>query len=111
LQSWLIIDTSFAGDAAKEMFGELPMNSPVSVARGIAQACADPKLNGMSFPIGSLLRLGKTFWVMDNELTEIEGPLHDTMELWLGKKNTKLFKEGARRLQFSPIPKQNSTTS
>jgi len=42
-----MIDTSFAGDAAKEMFGPLPMNTPVSVARGIAQACADDKLNGI----------------------------------------------------------------
>lgn len=29
------------------MFGPLPMNTPLSVARGIAQACADDKLNGI----------------------------------------------------------------
>src|SRR5271170_5203848 len=76
----LMIDTSFAGEAAKSMFGELPMNTPVSVARGIAQASADPSLNG------------KTFWVMDNELTEIEGTIESTMDAWLGKKNSQLFR-------------------
>jgi hypothetical protein len=81
------------------MFGELPMNTPVSVARGIAQASADPSLNG------------KTFWVMDNELTEIEGTIESTMDAWLGKKNTQLFREGAERLKFSPIPQKNTSTS
>jgi hypothetical protein len=30
------------------MFGDLPMNSPESVARGIAQASADSNLNGIT---------------------------------------------------------------
>jgi hypothetical protein len=42
-----MVDTSFAGDAAKAVFGDLPMNSARSVARGIAQASADPKMNGI----------------------------------------------------------------
>jgi len=29
------------------MFGSLPMNTPVIVARGFAQACADENLNGI----------------------------------------------------------------
>jgi hypothetical protein len=43
----LTLDTSFAGDTAKSLFGDLPMNRPASVAQGIAQASADPNLNGM----------------------------------------------------------------
>jgi hypothetical protein len=48
---------------------------------------------------------------MDNQLTEIEGTIENTMESWLGKRNTELFRDGAERLKYSPIPKKNSSTS
>ena len=75
------------------MFAPLPMNTPVSVARGIAQACADENLNGITTMNG--LMSGKPFWVMDNKLTEIEGTIESTMNLWLGERNTELFRDGA----------------
>jgi len=55
------------------------------------------------------IMLGKTFWVMDNMLSEIEGTIEETMPMWLGEKNTKLFRDGAERLKASPIPKKNSS--
>lgn len=53
---------------------------------------------------------GKTFWVMDDELTEIEVTIESSMDSWLGKKNTALFRKGTERMRNSPIPKENSST-
>ena len=57
------------------------------------------------------LMSGQTFWVMDNKLTEIEGTIESIMNLWLGDRNTELFRDGAERLKSSPIPKKNSSAS
>jgi len=48
---------------------------------------------------------------MDNKLTEIEGTIESIMNLWLGDRNTELFRDGAERLKSSPIPKKNSSAS
>jgi len=48
---------------------------------------------------------------MDNQLTEIEGTIESTMDSWLGKRNTELFRDGSERLKYSPIPKKNSSTA
>jgi hypothetical protein len=58
-----------------------------------------------------MFNLGKTFWVMENRLTEIEGTIESTMDAWLGEKNTYLFRKGVERLKVSPVPKSNSSSS
>jgi hypothetical protein len=58
-----------------------------------------------------MLTLGKTFWVMEDRLTEIEGTIESTMDAWLGERNTDLFRKGVERLKISPVPKTNSSSS
>jgi hypothetical protein len=62
----------------------LPVNEPLDIARAIATAALNPKLNGC------------TLWVSGGEFTEIENRflIYEGREHWLGKKNNEDWERG-----------------
>ena len=66
----------------------LPANEPEDVARAIATAALNPKLNGC------------TIWVSGGQFTEIENKFlsYEGREHWLGKKNNEEWERGQQFL-------------
>lgn len=70
----------------QNVWGELPANSPLDVARASLLPIARPEVNGKSFLING------------GDITEVEDKLDETQPVWLGSQLDSDMREGQRRL-------------
>lgn len=73
-------------NAIKELWGTLPANTPIGVAKALLLPISIESING------------KTFFVGGNEIVEVEDKLHEAQPQWLGEVLSKHVDEGQRRL-------------
>lgn len=73
-------------DHIRKIWGELPANSPLDVARASLLPVLQPEVNGKSFLING------------GHITEVEDKLNETQPIWLGDELDKHMREGQRRL-------------
>lgn len=73
-------------DKIREVWGDLPANKPVDVARASLLPVVRSEINGKSFLING------------GRITEVEDKLDETSDLWLGSELAKDMREGQRRL-------------
>ncbi|KPM40149.1 hypothetical protein AK830_g6436 [Neonectria ditissima] len=82
---WMTV-TAMVTDHIRNVWGELPANSPLDVAKASLMPIVGPALNGKSFLING------------GRITEIEDKLDETQPIWLGAELDKDMREGQRRL-------------
>jgi hypothetical protein len=75
-----------ATDRMKEVWGDLPANQPVDVARATMLPVLRPDING------------KSFLIAGGKITELEDKLAETQDVWLGPELSAHMNEGQRRL-------------
>lgn len=80
------IVTHIVPDHVRQVWGELPANQPLDVARGSLLPIIRPNINGKSFIING------------GNITEVEDKLEETQPIWLGQELSKHMNEGQRRL-------------
>lgn len=73
-------------DKIREVWGDLPANQPMDVARASLLPVVRPEVNG------------KSFLVNGGRITEVEDKLDETSPLWLGDQLAKDMREGQGRL-------------
>jgi len=69
-----------------EMWGELPRNTPLGVAKALLLPVINENLHG------------KAFWVGGNEIVELEDKIQETQPLWMGAELSAAVNEGSRRM-------------
>ncbi|KAH7013890.1 hypothetical protein EDB80DRAFT_568660 [Ilyonectria destructans] len=82
---WMTI-TPMVTDHIRKVWGELPANSPLDVAKASLLPVLRPEVNGKSFLING------------GHITEVEDKLNETQPVWLGDELDKQMREGQRRL-------------
>lgn len=75
-----------ATDRMVEVWGELPANQPIDVARASLLPIIRPDLNG------------KSFLIAGGSINELEDKLDETQHIWLGAELSEHMNEGQRRL-------------
>lgn len=75
-------------DEIKKVWGDLPANKPLDVARASLLLVVRPEINGKSFLVNGGL------------ITEVEDKLDEARHVWLGPKLDKDMREGQRRLML-----------
>lgn len=75
-----------ATDHMRGVWGSLPANTPLDVARASVLPIVRPDVNG------------KSFLIHGANITELEDKLDETQHLWLGPELDKNMREGQRRL-------------
>jgi hypothetical protein len=70
----------------KDLWGDLPANTPEGVARALLVPSIRQDMNGT------------TIWVAGNSAVEIEETLHNTQSRWMGAKLSANVDEGQRRM-------------
>ncbi|KAJ3540331.1 hypothetical protein NM208_g5115 [Fusarium decemcellulare] len=82
---WMTV-TAMVTDHIKKVWGDLPANSPLDVAKASLLPIVRPEINGKSFLING------------GNITELEDKLDETQHIWLGPGLDKDMREGQRRL-------------
>ncbi|KAH7133876.1 hypothetical protein EDB81DRAFT_658955 [Dactylonectria macrodidyma] len=82
---WMTV-TAMVTDHIKKVWGNLPANSPLDVARASLLPIMRPDVNG------------KGFLINGGNITEIEDKLDETQHIWLGMELDGHMREGQRRL-------------
>ncbi|KAI8655293.1 hypothetical protein NCS57_01277700 [Fusarium keratoplasticum] len=82
---WMTV-TAMVTDHVRKVWGELPANSPLDVAKASLLPIVRPKVNGKSFLING------------GNITEVEDKLDETQHVWLGSELDNNMREGQRRL-------------
>lgn len=73
-------------DHIKKVWGDLPANQAVDVAKASLLPILQPKING------------KTFLINGGNITEVEDKLEETQHIWLGPELSAHMKDGQSRL-------------
>ena len=73
-------------DQIRQVWGELPANTPLEVAKAGLLPIVRPHING------------KAFIIHGNIMTEVEDKLDEVQSVWLGPTLDKNMREGQRRL-------------
>lgn len=73
-------------DRIKEVWGDLPANEPIDVAKASLLPVMRPDINGKSFLING------------GNITELEDKLAETQHIWLGPKLSEDMIDGQGRL-------------
>lgn len=73
-------------DHVKKVWGDLPANSPLDVAKASLLPVVRPGVNG------------KAFLINGGNITEVEDKLDETQGVWLGQELDKQMREGQGRL-------------
>lgn len=73
-------------DHIKSIWGDLPANQPIDVAKASLLPVMRPDVNGKSFLING------------GNVTELEDKLDETQHVWLGPELDEHMREGQRRL-------------
>lgn len=73
-------------DHVKKVWGDLPANTPLDVAKASLLCVVRPEING------------KAFLINGGRFTEVEDKLDETQAVWLGSELDKNMREGQRRL-------------
>lgn len=71
-----------------DLWGDLPANDPDGVAKALLIPAVRPYLNG------------RTIWVTGNDAVELEEPLHQSKNIWMGPELSKAVDEGQRRMNI-----------
>ncbi|KAI0121268.1 hypothetical protein BJ170DRAFT_644282 [Xylariales sp. AK1849] len=82
---WLTI-TPMAKDEFLSVWGSLPVNEPIGVARALLLPAVRPDING------------KSFFIAGHEIIELEEGLEKTQPQWMGERLSKDVDEGQRRI-------------
>ncbi|KIL89348.1 hypothetical protein FAVG1_07742 [Fusarium avenaceum] len=82
---WMTL-TDMITDHVKKVWGDLPANSPLDVAKASLLPVVRPNVNG------------KAFLINGGNITEVEDKLDETQAVWLGQELDKQMREGQRRL-------------
>ena len=73
-------------DRIREVWGDLPANQPIDVAKASLLPVMRPEVNGKSFLING------------GNITELEDKLAETQPIWLGQKLSEDMNDGQERL-------------
>lgn len=73
-------------DHIKNVWGDLPANKPLDVAKASLLPVVRPEINGKSFLING------------GNITEVEDKLDEAQPIWMGPELDKHMREGQRRL-------------
>ncbi|KAF5615736.1 3-hydroxyacyl-CoA dehydrogenase [Fusarium sp. NRRL 25303] len=82
---WMTL-TDMVTDHVKKVWGDLPANTPLDVAKASLLCVVRPEING------------KAFLINGGRFTEVEDKLDETQAVWLGSELDKNMREGQRRL-------------
>ncbi|CVK96630.1 related to 3-hydroxyacyl-CoA dehydrogenase [Fusarium mangiferae] len=82
---WMTL-TDMVTDHVKKVWGDLPANTPLDVAKASLLCVVRPEING------------KAFLINGGKFTEVEDKLDETQAVWLGSELDKNMREGQRRL-------------
>ena len=70
----------------RDIWGDLPANSPEGCAKALLLPAVRPQVNGM------------TLWVAGNQFYELEESLHGCQSHWMGETLSAAVNEGQNRL-------------
>jgi hypothetical protein len=79
---WATDTQLFAGVHAKWIRNDMPINTPLDVAKYTIQVTADPQANG------------KALYITGGNAFDIEAGLRETQPQWLGPKNSQELEQG-----------------
>ena len=79
-------DTAMTSDRIREVWGELPSNTPAGVGRALLLPALRPDLNGLAL------------FVHGDQITDLEEGLVATMPQWMGPELANVVNEGQRRI-------------
>ncbi|KAJ4250200.1 hypothetical protein NW762_012015 [Fusarium torreyae] len=84
---WMTL-TDMITDHVRKVWGDLPANTPLDVAKASVLPVLRPDVNG------------KAFIINGGNITEVEDKLDETQGVWLGPDFDKYMREGQRRLIY-----------
>ncbi|KAF2995962.1 hypothetical protein E8E14_002796 [Neopestalotiopsis sp. 37M] len=79
-------ETNMMPQFIADIWGDLPRNTPLGIAKALLLPVVDPSIHG------------KSFWVGGNEVVELEDKIQETQPLWMGAEMSAGVNEGNRRM-------------